>query len=393
MKTLARDRREMAQLLNARMRKTYASLKSGQELESESSLVKTYLVEAHLPEKCNDEEIWDFVTRNLNNKSFSKKATTRINKTDDSSLLQLECKTKIGGREENTVIFIDCSNTRFWVLHSMSNSRNLDWLLNRILSSTPSLDSAWIPSQLLEKASENGVFRGLSLDYDRRKMADIDLEDADAPVQFLKMQLWGNKAAAILNILRGESAFPNETTLSKVKVKFWLDPRNEEEFSVDDIKFNGKITARGTSFQSHVALLSDIYRRYADAIRHIESELAMKYIAEGKKLTIQGGPINMIFGRPIENVESFCESLFSCSDPFRLWGVPIRLSKDFWRVSGIDLHVGMRINFEIAPDFMRIYLPDGSCGNTVLRIYTNLQHYYDSRVEARNGDDNVIFKF
>jgi hypothetical protein len=44
-----------------------------------------------------------------------------------------------------------------------------------------------------------------------------------------------------------------------------------------------------------------------------------------------------------------------------------------------------RITFEITPEFMRVYLPDGSCGNTIIRLYTNLQHYYDSLVVLAAG--------
>ena len=47
---LIKTRQEMAQLLNDRMNSTYQTLSDEQELEPETSLVKTYLVEAHLAE-------------------------------------------------------------------------------------------------------------------------------------------------------------------------------------------------------------------------------------------------------------------------------------------------------------------------------------------------------
>lgn len=35
---------------------------------------------------------------------------------------------------------------------------------------------------------------------------------------------------------------------------------------------------------------------------------------------------------------------------------------------------------------MRIYLPENSCGNTILRLYTNLQHYFDSNVKLNEEE-------
>ena len=56
------------------------------------------------------------------------------------------------------------------------------------------------------------------------------------------MQLWGNKSADVFNVLRAHGAFPHETTLSKVKIKFSLDGEQNGNFSLDDIKYDGKIT-------------------------------------------------------------------------------------------------------------------------------------------------------
>ena len=50
------------------------------------------------------------------------------------------------------------------------------------------------------------------------------------------------------------------------------------------------------------------------------------------------------------------------------------------QVVAVDLHTGDPIDLEVTPSTIRIYLPKGSCGNTVLRIYVNLQHYFDSAI-------------
>jgi hypothetical protein len=313
----------------------------------------------------------------------------RFHRAEEPTLLSVE----LDVRGERLVIYVDYTNPRYWLLHSMGSSNAMDWLIERSVKATPELDRAWLPAGLLEHISRMGSFRGLSLDYDRRVVPDVDFQAPEIPVEFLKMQLWGNKAGDILGILRAEGAFPHETTLSKVKIKFWLDGKSDEEFSLDDIKYDGKTTARGTSFQSHIALISRVYEIYADQIRKLEENYSIKASVLDGRLFLDGTPINFLFTRPIANLETFCESIFSCGEPFRLWGTPVPLAEDFYRVQAIDLHIGSPLQFEIAPEYMRVYLPVGSCGNSVLRLYTNLQHHYDSLVGNEDGEGRPIFEF
>ena len=65
--------------------------------------------------------------------------------------------------------------------------------------------------------------------------------------------------------------------------------------------------------------------------------------------------------------------------PFKLWGLKSKISDGYFKILAIDLHTGNPIDFEIADNMMRVYLFKGNCGNTILRLYTNLQMYYDSK--------------
>ena len=219
---------------------------------------------------------------------------------------------------------MDASDTRFWLLHSVSKSVAADRILQRVIANDSRLDSAWLPMQLLEQVAEMGFFRGLGLDYDRREVPDVDFNSPDAPVEFLKMQLWGNsRARDVLRVLRGPNAFADATTLSKVRVKHWHDPAiDQDSFSLDDVKWDGKITARGTSFQSHINLVTTLYRAYATKIKGFGADLRYETArgANPKKApsSVSGEPLNITFGRPIADIEKFLDTVFSGSEPFRL---------------------------------------------------------------------------
>ena len=391
---IVKDRQQMAQLLNERMTRTYTTLSERQELEPDTSLVKTYLLEAHLSESTEPAQALKFAEKIFSERiseGTSRLQQVQHHRTDESTLLSVDVKSGT----ERLVAYVDFTNPRYWLLHSMGSSNILDWMIARLVKASPELDRAWLPADFLECISNMGSFRGLGLDYDRRVIPDVDFESEspEAPAEFLKMQLWSTNARRVLESLRAKGAFPNDTTLSKIKVKFWLDRELDEEFSLDDIKYNGKITARGTSFQSHIALISSIYEEYANQIRKLEAEYALRTSQHDGRLSLHGQPINLLFERPIVDMEVFCESIFSCGEPFRLWGVPVRLGKNFYRVRAVDLHIGSPVQFEISREFIRVYLPAGSCGNSIIRLYTNLQHHYDAQIKAQNGDGEQIFEF
>jgi hypothetical protein len=383
-------RREMATRLEEVMSHAYTDLEDRQLLEAGTSLLKTYLLEAHSGNAAHGD-----VLRTLNTafspEMLGENSRTRVHETEEEFFFRVDATWASNDAE----FFVDASDHRFWVLHSASNSVKADRILRRVIANDNHLDSAWLPMQLLERVADMGSFRGLHLDYDRREVPDVEFEVPDAPVEYLKMQLWGNRAREVLRILRQPNAFPNATTLSKVKIKHWLNEAAiDDSFSLDEIKWDGKITARGTSFQSHINLVNSIYRSYADRVRAFEQRFSLRYGIErdhGNRATMAGEPLNIAFNRPIANLEKFLAAVFGGTDPFRLWGTPVVVGNNFYRVTAIDLHVTNRITFEIAPDFIRIYLPNGSCGNTVVRLYTNLQHYYDSQVLLTAGGGEVLF--
>ncbi len=386
---IVKNRQQMAKLLNERMTRTYTSLSERQKLESDTSLIKTYLVEAHSIGDIHSGDPSKLIKKIFSIKNFGVNINLKIHFTDEATLVNIEAK--IG--DENVVIYVDFTNPRYWRIHSTGSSNSVDWLIERLLRANPEIDRVWFPASFLEYISKLGSFRGLSLDYDRRKVPDVDFQSTKAPVEFLKMQLWGNKASDILRILREEQAFPHETTLSKIKVKFWLDGENEDDFSIDDIKFNGKITARGTSFQSHISLISKIYDLYAKQVQKLETEYALQFSNDNNKLTIQGSPIIFSFDNEIGDMEVFLKSIFSCGSPFYLWGMPVQISSNYYRVQAFDMHIGSLLRFEVTPNFFRLYLLDGTCGNSVLRLYTNLQHYYDSLVRVEDTSGNPVIEF
>jgi hypothetical protein len=82
--------------------------------------------------------------------------------------------------------------------------------------------------------------------------------------------------------------------------------------------------------------------------------------------------------------------MFSGVEPFRLWGVPVEVGPKAFRVRAVDLHVGETVDFEVFPEVIRVYLPSGGCGNSIIRYYTNLQHTFDAKVSAESAGERLF---
>lgn len=374
------SREQLWRLLDDRMRSTYESLLDKEALDADSSLVKTYLLEAHAPQNSAPADVLSLLN-DVTARRAEADPDIRVRQTDDPLFFDVRAKVR-GGQVS---LFVDASNPRFWVAHSANTSKNVDGLVAR-LTSSPRLDRAWLFSSLLQQVTALGKFRGLGLAFDRRGLVP-EREDTRS-VDFLKMQLWGNQASDVLGTLRDK--FPGATTLSKVKIKYAVDPSDAGQFTIDDIKFNGKVTARGTSFSSHANLVDSVYRRYIETVTMLEEQYRLSWTSSERRLSLDGQPVSFYFPQPIADLDAFAERVFTGGEPFRLWGTPIRIDENVLRVSCLDLHVGARLRFEITPEFVRMFLLANSCGNTVTRFFTNLQHFYDARIEALNGDGERI---
>src|SRR6266849_6934537 len=195
-------RREMAARLEEVMSHAYTELEERQRLDAGTSLLKTYLLEAHSG-NAEHRDILRILRAAFSADVLGERSNAHIHETAEEFFYRIEATWASNSAE----FYVDASDHRFWVLHSASNSVKADRILHRVIAHDSHLDSAWLPMQLLERVSYMGAFKGLHLDYDHRGVPDVEFDVPDAPVEYLKMQLWGNRAREVLRILRQPDAF------------------------------------------------------------------------------------------------------------------------------------------------------------------------------------------
>jgi len=320
-------------------------------------LLKTYLMEANrsLPESF---EGFDF--------SLSKLETG----LPEISFLTLRYEGKYAK------FLVDCSDRRFWVLHTNSLADEAEYLFNKLVfSPKANFDKVWLPTQMMQEIANlpRNAFKGFGLNF--RDFFELD-QQIETPVEELIMRVTGSSSILALKALQNEKKLQNSLAYSLITVK----RGDSQEYVTDEINYEGRFMARGgTSIDAYNNLIEITSKKYKNLIEGIErNSLGIKEV-ENRTL-IKGQAFDLNFKREIEDISSFLDVLVNSKEPFRIWGIKNKITNDEYQVVGVDLHTGDSIDFEVSPSLMRVYLPEGSCGNTVLRLYTNLQHYFDSNI-------------
>lgn len=284
------------------------------------------------------------------------------------------------------VFWVDRLQARFWVFHTTgASAAAAAWLKDRV-ESRRDTDWMWLPSAHLRYIAPAALSRRVRTEFDGKRLVGSDDAARD-----LKVQLSGSHAELLLDKIADLPEYRSAVSFNSIEIDIDdpdLGPLRES------VRRWGAFAAHGEQFTHHAQFVQLVINRYAHLVESIE-DLALRFepLAAGTShmtpataSTLQnadmggasfaGTPIGIRFSRPIPDLPSFCEELFSSRAPFRLWGQPA-VTEDEALVEAVDLHVGQRIGVELGRDWMRIYLHAGSCGNTVARLVSNLQMRFD----------------
>ncbi len=279
---------------------------------------------------------------------------------------------------------VDGLDRRFWNFHTIMPSADAAaWLRDRV-ESRRDTDWMWLPSAHLRYIAPGALSPRVRTEFAGGRL--VSSEDA---AQDLRVQLTGSHAEELLDQIAKMPQYRHAVSFHSIEVVIDdpdLGPLREA------VKRSGLFAARGEDFVYHAQFVRTVVGRYARLIEGIEA-LALRFTPRPESEVIDempsfetdepigakfsGAPIGIHFSREITDLSGFCDELFGARAPFRLWGRP-EVTGDYAVVDAVDLHVGQRLSMEIGRDWMRIYLNAGSCGNTVARLFSNLQVGFDS---------------
>ncbi|CAN5336324.1 hypothetical protein BH23ACT9_BH23ACT9_24090 [soil metagenome] len=273
---------------------------------------------------------------------------------------------------QGQTFFIDHLDGRFWRAHTTMTKEDGKRLLGGVVGTRTDLDWMWLPSAHLEDTWPGARTRSIRTAFNRQR-----LQPGSAELRDLNLQIGGTSAEDIVALIAGHhsGAVPFATTTVEVE-----DP----DFGriVEGLDRRGFFTARLGDLAFHAAYV----RRVVDRYRHLVEALEARAIRWDSLLDggarIDGSAITIEFSVPIEDMNDFVSGLFSSREPFRLWGLPTEVASDVVEVQAVDLHVGQPLRFQIGDTWLRVFLFEGGCGNSVARLICNLQHHHDGALRV-----------
>jgi hypothetical protein len=195
------------------------------------------------------------------------------------------------------------------------------------------------------------------------------------------VQVEGDAPEELLDLARQVPRYAAAASLSAVGA-ILREPGIGDARVVADYK--GAFIASGASFDLVAGVLWRTMDRYETYVKTIE-ELHQLRISSGEEtgLELDGDVAIIDFPVEVDDLEYFVGALFNAKEPFRLWAVPRKVAEDEWEANAVDLHVGQTLRLEITPQWMRVLLDGRTCGNTLARLVTNLQHRFHAQTELQ----------
>lgn len=230
------------------------------------------------------------------------------------------------------------------------------------------LDFVWLPTQHLRQIRSG--CRPSFVKADFKGAATRSAED----IQDLSISVRGRDADRLLDTVSRNNGHGHAFSIDRITI-----PIEDDDFGFVEQAVNRRahFIARGDSFALHQQVVADVIERYRAFVEALEDRTTrFCSLGEDGGGTLSGTPIEIGFSRPLPSIASLFDELFSSREPFRLWGL-FSADERYGECDAVDLHVGASLRIEAQPEFLRVQVYDGACGNTIARLVSNLQHRVD----------------
>ncbi|MCL9818373.1 hypothetical protein [Natronocalculus amylovorans] len=356
----------MLSAFNDRLQNNYSDLLEDTELSPGENMLKTAVVESNIPPL----------------EVFEKEEVDRVREVDQN----LHLFKWTTGNSGSDWFFLDTHDKRFWIFYSLSKSNFFGDAMREIVTSEGAgLDRLWLPRGQIERIGEMGAYEGVKISYGANDVFPEEFIKENLEFSDLNIDGSGSSSKNLYEILKQTEKLDPFLALSRIQIRREIDG----DFVRERVTNEGMFTTRGgTNIRLHISTVEQIKEQYAQMLNAIESNHIIGATSREHGARPQGAPIIIKFSREVHDVEEFLSYIVNAKNPFRLWGHTRKISASAYKVDGVDMHNGDKIAIEMAPDWMRLYLYDGACGNTALRLFTNLQQYYDPAAELIYHNNN-----
>ena len=361
--TSIQSRRDLFDTFQHTIEGTYDELVEEQELQPGQTMLKTFIIESNITPEELQERVNITAAREV-----------------DFNLQEI----LIQRNDSQHRFFIDYDDARFWRVYTLEESEDAKNVISDLVSGVRNgLDYTWMPVEQQRDIMDMGEFRDVGVNYEADEVFSEDYIDDRLAFGDLRVESSGRGTSTLFEILDKQEELSSFLSLASIGIKREIG----SSFILERVTHKGRFTTSGgDSIQLHLDTVDEITSRYSTLLNRIEEHHRISYESKQHGTGIDGQPLVIALDNEIEDVREFIDNVITATNPLRLWGAKTQLDTQYWKVKGIDLHNNDKYTMEISPEWIRLYLDEDACGNTALRIYSNLQRHYDSNATMEVQD-------
>ncbi|QGH32580.1 hypothetical protein GI584_00100 [Gracilibacillus salitolerans] len=314
-----------------------------------------------------------------------------------------ECLYSIIGFNKFPFGFIEIVNDRFFVLYALEKSSITDQLFSKIIKSSSLIDNLWISGKMFDgfltqiaathhpqryikmNFEYSNIFNSLDEEgYIQSDYIDFDFEED----RVTKINLSKELAEIKMNLPEIRNLLPEFNSIGLLKFPTRIGKGGHDFYR------NGKVTNRSNSFKDHRYQITNNINYYKNITEDLENNVWLNFEnisapSKSESLNFNGLPVSFKFSKKLNEstFNKFVDVTFrKGQEPFKIIGNPIRLNNERVHVYGTDLHLWQEVILDLSCDEFIMFLPRGTCGNTIHRMVTNIQRYLDPAVTITIGN-------
>ncbi|MEU7951655.1 hypothetical protein ACGFJ4_14610 [Micromonospora chalcea] len=278
---------------------------------------------------------------------------------------------------------------RYLALYTMLPSQTSDKLVGSSVLMNPMLDHLWLSSQSFHalwqhvRNVNNGRRYGkITFEHEALfAVTDDDLHNESRASRFTMVDRL-DEIAGRMEPLQNTYA----PLHSIVHLRMPAEGRGGH-----DVYYDGKVTNRSDSFLDHRNTLQHVVNLYSQLTSNVEKRLWFSGSEPQNPLAATGAVAEIVFGEELSEAtfKRWVMTLFNNrKNRFRIGGFHTWLNDRKVHANAIDQHLWQPMMLELTTRRVLAVLPEGTCGNTINRLVSNIQRYVDPNVTAYIGDTN-----
>lgn len=311
------------------------------------------------------------------------------------TLQQIDEELYILNENDKLVGFIEQINTRFCTLYTTESSKYSDHLARTYVKKSSILDSLWISGKmydnfLKEITSIHHPERFTKMKFEFNAMFEKNFQIKDEIVEHKVSSVsLVEELGSIVDKLNGvRKYFSSFHSIGSLRFPSHVGKGGH------DVYQNGKFTNRSDSFTDHRMQLKQIVAIYQNMTEHLERKTWIEVEeVRGNDISInksfKASPVTIRFSKPLNSFvfNNFVEYTFPKGrEPFKIYGEIKRISEERVHIYGVDLHLWQNVILDLSTEEFILFLPKGTCGNTIHRLVTNIQRFLDPQISVFIGD-------